>query len=82
MQHRQLCYNHSTAYDTYNAQRQNMEVTQRVFDNISRRYELGYSSAMDLTNTGTTLISAQSTYIQSIMEFLNAQIALEKLLNK
>lgn len=82
VQHRQLCYNLATAYDTYNAQRQNLEVTQRVFDNISRRYELGYSSAMDLTNTGTTLISAQSTYIQSIMEFLNAQIALEKLLNK
>lgn len=82
VQHRQLCYNLSTAYDTYNAQKQNLEVTQRVFDNISQRYEHGYSSAMDLTNTGTTLISAQSTYVQSIMEFLNAQIALEKLLNK
>ena len=67
---------------TYNAQKQNLEVTQRVFDNISRRYEQGYSSAMDLTNTGTTLINAQSTYVQSIMEFLNARIALEKLLNK
>ena len=82
VQHRQLCYNLSTALDTYNTQRQNMEVTQRVFDNISRRYEQGYSSAMDLTQTGTTLINAQSTYVQSIMELLNAQIALEKLLNK
>ena len=82
VQHRQLCYNLSTAMDTYNTQRQNMEVTQRVFDNISRRYEQGYSSAMDLTQTGTTLINAQSTYVQSIMELLNAQIALEKLLNK
>lgn len=82
VQHRQLCYNLSTAFDTYNAQRQNMEVTQRVFDNISSRYEHGYSSAMDLTQTGTTLINAQSTYVQSIMEFLNARIALEKLLNK
>ena len=82
VQHSQLCYNLSTAFDTYNAQKQNMEVTQRVFDNISKRYELGYSSAMDLTNTGTTLINAQSTYVQSIMEFLNARIALEKLLNK
>ncbi|MBO4558342.1 MAG: TolC family protein [Bacteroidales bacterium] len=82
VQHSQLCYNLSTAYDTYNAQKQNLEVTQRVFDNISQRYEHGYSSAMDLTNTGTTLINAQSTYVQSIMEFLNARIALEKLLNK
>ena len=82
VQHSQLCYNLSTAFDTYNAQRQNLDVTQRVFDNISSRYEHGYSSAMDLTNTGTTLINAQSTYVQSIMEFLNARIALEKLLNK
>ena len=82
VQHRQLCYNLSTAFDTYNTQRQNLEVTQRVFDNISNRYEHGYSSAMDLTQTGTTLINAQSTYVQSIMEFLNARIALEKLLNK
>ena len=82
VQHRQLCYNLSTAFDTYNTQRQNMEVTQRVFDNISMRYEQGYSSAMDLTQTGTTLITAQSAYVQSIMEFLNARIALEKLLNK
>ena len=82
VQHSQLCYNLSTAFDSYNTQRQNLEVTQRVFDNISQRYEQGYSSAMDLTNTGTTLINAQSAYVQSIMEFLNAQIALEKLLNK
>ena len=82
VQHSQLCYNLSTAYDSYNTQKQNLEVTQRVFDNISQRYEQGYSSAMDLTNTGTTLINAQSAYVQSIMEFLNAQIALEKLLNK
>ena len=82
VQHSQLCYNLSTAFDTYNAQRQNLEVTQRVFDNISKRYEHGYSSALDLTNTGTTLINAQSSYVQSIMDFLNARIALEKLLNK
>ena len=82
VQHSQLCYNLSTAFDTYNAQRQNLEVTQRVFDNISKRYEHGYSSALDLTNTGTTLINAQSSYVQSIMDFLNARIALEKILNK
>lgn len=82
VQHRQLCFNLATAYDTYNTQLQNLEVTQRVFDNISKRYEQGYSSAMDLTTTGTTLINAQSAYIQSVMEFLNARLALEKLLNK
>ncbi len=82
VQHSQLCYNLSSAYETYNTQKLNIDVTQRVFDNISLRYEQGYSSALDLTNTATNLITAQSSYVQSIMDFLNAQIALEKLLNK
>ncbi len=82
VQHRQLCYNLSSAYDTYNAQLKNMDVTQRVFDNVSKKFEQGYASAMELTQSGTELIGAQSNYIQAILQFVNAQIELEKLLNK
>ena len=82
VQHRQLCYNLSSAYDTYTAQLKNMDVMQRVFDNIAMKYENGYASAMELTQSGTELISAQSSYIQAVLQFVNAQIELEKLLNK
>ncbi|MDD2285136.1 MAG: TolC family protein [Paludibacter sp.] len=81
VQHSQLRYNLSSSYESYNTQKKNIEVTQRVFDNISRKYEHGMVSSLDVTNTGTNLISAQSSYVQSLMELVSAQIALEELLN-
>lgn len=82
IQHRQLCYNLSTAYETYDTQKKNIDVIQRVFDNISNKYKYGAASSLDLTNAGTNLISAQSSYVQALLELVNAQIALEELLNK
>lgn len=82
IQHRQLKYNLTSALERLETQKKNVEVTQRVFDNISLKYEHGYSSSMDVTTAGTNLIGAQSSYVQALLEFVNAQIELEKLLNK
>jgi outer membrane protein TolC len=82
IQDRQLRYNLRTNLENYETQRKNIDVSQRVFNNISNKYEHGYSSSMDLTNASTNLISAQSNYIQAMLELLNAQIELEVLLNK
>jgi len=81
IQYRQLCYNLQNAHAKYVDQKQALEVNKRVFENIARKYELGYSSALEMTNTSTTLINSQSAYVQSILEFVNAQIELENLLN-
>lgn len=81
IQHRQLQYNLSTAFDGYDTQKKNIEVSQRVFNNISLKYQQGMASSLDVTNSGTNLISAQSNYVQSLMELISAQIALEELLN-
>ena len=35
----------------------------RVFDNIALKYEYGVASALDVTNSGTTLIVAQNGYV-------------------
>jgi outer membrane protein TolC len=82
VQHRQLCYNLKSAFESYETQRKNIEVSQRVFDNISRKYEQGIASSLDVTTSGTSLISAQSSYVQALMELISAQISLEELLNK
>lgn len=82
IQHRQLKYNLTSALERLETQKKNVEVSQRVFDNISLKYEHGYSSSMDVTTAGTNLIGAQSSYVQALLEFVNAQIELEKLLNK
>lgn len=81
VQHRQLRYNLSSAFESFDTQKKNIEVTQRVFDNISLKYEHGLASSLDVTNSGTNLISAQSKYVQALMELVTAQIALEQLLN-
>ena len=82
IQHRQLKYNLTSALERFETQKENVEVTQRVFDNIGRKYEFGMSSSLDVTTSGTNLISAQSSYVQALLEFVQAQIELEKLLNR
>ena len=81
IQYRQLCFNLQNAYARYIDQKQAVEINKRVFDNIALKYEQGYSSALEMTNASTTLINSQSSYVQAILEFVNAQVELENLLN-
>ena len=81
IQHSQLRYNLSSAYESFDTQKKNVEVSQRVFSNISNKYEHGMASSLDVTNSGSNLISAQSSYVQALLELVNAQIELEELLN-
>ncbi len=80
VQHNQLRYNLASAYDTYITQQQNVDVTQQVFDKLSQKFEHGMVSSLELTNSSTNLISAQSSYVQALMELISAQVALENLL--
>lgn len=82
IQHSELRYNLSSAFETYETQKKNVEVTQRVLNNISNKYEHGYASSLDVTNSGTNLITAQNSYVQALLDLVTAQIALEELLNK
>lgn len=79
---RQYRYDLVSAYDNYQIQKRNIEVTQRVFDNMSKKFEYGYASSLDVTNTSTNLITAQQNYIQALTSMVNAHINLKNLLNK
>jgi len=81
IQYSQLVYNLRTAVDNYLAQSQNVDVAQRVFDNFAKKYEFGYSSSMDVTNAHTSLLTAESNYIQSMLDIMQAQISLEELMS-
>ena len=82
IQHSQLRYNLASAFETYDTQKKNVEVTQRVLTNISNKYEHGYASSLEVTDANTNLLTAQSSYVQALLELVNAQIELEELLNK
>ena len=81
IQYRQLCFNLSNAYETYVNEKENIEVSQRVFKSATEKYKYGTSSSMELTNASNDLISAQSSYVQAILALVNAQVQLEKFLN-
>jgi len=82
LQHSQYVYNLSSAIDKYMTQKQSVDVAKRVFDNIGKKYEFGVASAMELTNSSTSLLNAQSAYVEALLQVVNAQIELEELLNK
>lgn len=82
VQHKQLRYNLSSAYEDFDTQKLNIDVSQRVFESTSNKFEYGHASSLELTNASMTLLTAQSDYVQSILNLVNAQIELKKLLNK
>jgi outer membrane protein TolC len=82
VQDRQYRYDLVSAYDNYQIQKRNIEVTQRVFDNMAKKFEYGYASSLDVTNTSTNLISAQQNYIQALTSMVQAHVNLKNLLNK
>ncbi|MDR3326987.1 MAG: TolC family protein [Prevotellaceae bacterium] len=82
MQDRQLKYNLSSTYESFQIQKQNSEVSQRVFDNISEKFKYGRASSLEVTQASTDMVSAQNGYIQALVNMVNAQIELRNLLNK
>ncbi len=79
--YRQLCYNLTNAYETFVNEKDNIDVAQRVFTSATNKYKYGASSNMELTNASNDLINAQSSYVQAILNLVNAQVELEKFLN-
>ncbi len=82
VQYNQLCYDLANAIETYQIQKDNLEVTKRVFDNTTEKFKYGHASNLEVTNSSTDIITAQSNYIQAVMSVVSAEVALENLLGK
>ena len=81
IQNEQLRYNLQNGYETYMNEKDNMEVTQRVFKSTTNKFNQGAASNLDLVNASNDLITAQSSYVQAVLTLVNAQVELEKFLN-
>lgn len=77
----QYRYNLTSAIEKYNVQKSNVEVSQRVLDNVSNKYEYGYSSSMEVTQSSQDLLTAQSNYVQTLIDVVSAYVNLKNLLN-
>jgi len=81
MQENQLRFNLKSAIEALELQREAMAVSQRVLESVTRRFQQGMASSLDVTTANTSLLQAQGNYINAMMEALSAQTELEKLLN-
>ena len=81
LQERQLLFEYNSALENYITQGENVEVAQRVYDNSNNKYKQGMLSSLDLTQANTNYLQAENNYVSSVMQLLQAKIALEKLFN-
>ena len=81
IQNEQLRYNLQNGYEAYMNEKDNMAVTQRVFESTTNKFNQGAASNLDLVNASNDLITAQSSYVQAVLTLVNAQVELEKFLN-
>ena len=81
IQNDQLRFNLQNGYETYMNEKDKMEVTQRVFESTTNKFNQGAASNLDLVNASNDLITAQSSYVQAVLTLVNAQVELEKFLN-
>jgi outer membrane protein len=79
---KQYRFNLNTTIEQYESQKNNVEVSKRVFNNINLKYQQGLVSSLDLTTANNNYLQAETNYISSLMQLLNAQLALDKLLNR
>jgi len=81
LQEKQLRFNLRSAIESLELQKEAMAVSQRVFESVTRKFQQGTASSLDVTTANTSLLQAQGNYINAMMEVFSAQTELEKLFN-
>jgi len=81
MQEKQLRFNLKSAIESLELQKEAIDVSQRVFESVSRKYQQGMASSLDVTIASSDLLQTQTNYINAMMQVFTAQTEMEKLLN-
>jgi outer membrane protein len=82
IQFKQLQFNLKSALESFETQRKNVAVSRDVYENLKRKYEQGMISGLELTTADSNYLQAESDYLTSILEVLQAQNALDALTGK
>ena len=81
LQEKQLRYNLTNANLQYKSQKENVEVSQRVYMSTENKFKQGMASSLDLTQANSLYLQSQNNYISAMLNLLQTKIALDKLLN-
>lgn len=81
LQEKQLRYNLVNANSQYKSQKENVDVSKRVYSSTENKYKQGMASSLDLTQANSLLLNAENSYISALMNLLQTKLDLDKLLN-
>lgn len=73
--------NFQNSLDAYQLQKDAIETSKKIYDRHQLKFGEGVISSLELTQTQNQYINAQSTFISSIFELINAKIELDKITN-
>ncbi len=81
IQEKQLRYNLINANLQYRSQKENVEVSKRVYVSMENKFRQGMASSLELTQANSQFLQAENNYISALMNLLQTKLALDKLLN-
>ncbi|MDZ7777476.1 MAG: TolC family protein [Bacteroidales bacterium] len=73
--------NFSTTVESYNNEKKNLEIAEKIYQKTLEKYKEGIAGSMDLTQANNQLLNIQSNYYQSLLNMLQAKVQLNKKLN-
>lgn len=69
----------SNAYLVHQNKKTNLELAERIYNQTKEKFKLGVSGSMDLLQAYNQYLTAESEYINSLLELLDKKLVLEKL---
>lgn len=81
LQEKQLRYNLVNANLQYKSQKNNVEVSKRVYTSIENKFKQGMASSLELTQANSIYLQAENNYVSALMNLLQTKLAFDRLLN-
>jgi outer membrane protein len=79
IQYKQAQFNLKSSYESFKNQQKNVEVARDVYENRKQKYEQGMISGIELTTADNNYLQAETEYLNSMLEVLQAQNELNTL---
>ena len=81
LQEKQLRYNYDNLLEQYSSQKKNVQVAKEVLEQMNRKFQQGVASSLDLTSANNDYLTAETDLTGTLLQLLNAKLALRKLNN-
>jgi len=81
IQEKQLRYNLVNANMQYKTQKENVDLSKKVYQSMENKFKQGMASSIELTQANSLYLQAENNYISALLNLFQTKVALDKLLN-